>query len=322
MTLERSKQTAELAIDYSFVIPVYFNAGSLDQVYTEIKQKIFSAFPDRRGEIIFIDDGSGDDSYTRLKALRENDRENVRVIKLTRNFGQPSARLCGLRQARGRCIISMAADGQDPIDLALDMIHGCLDEQKEVIICRRTGRDESYVRKITSRVFFWLMRKLCFTNMPTGGFSYVMLGRKALNALLRNQESTPYFQGQILWTGFDVHFLDYHRPARSSGESRWTFGKKITLLLDGVLNYSFLPIRLISLSGILASLVGVAFTLAVVARRIWWGTMVPGWTTITLLLLVIGGLQMVMLGIIGEYLWRTLAQVRNRDAYVVEEEAA
>lgn len=308
-----------VACDYSVVIPVYFNEGSLLSVYRAMQEEVFEKHPELTHEVIFVDDGSGDASFERLLEIRRDNPETVRIIKLTRNFGQPSARLAGLAHARGRCVISTAADEQNPVALMNDMLRCHFEDQHEVVICVRRQRDESWYRTLTSRFFYMLMRRLSFRNMPVEGFDYVLLGRKALDVILRNQEAHSFFQGQILWTGFPPKFLDYRRLERKHGRSRWTLGKKVSLLIDGVLGYSFLPIRLMSVVGVSVSVLGFAYAVFVILRRLVWGTQVPGWSTLTIAVLVIGGVQILMLGIIGEYLWRSLAQNRNRDAYVIED---
>lgn len=306
------------SVDYSVVMPVYFNEGSLTSTVDALRSEVFDRQPSLRPEIVFVDDGSGDGSFDELMRLRSAHPELIRVIKLTRNFGQPAARLAGLSHSRGRCVISMSADGQDPVALINDMLRAHLDEGCQVVVCARSGRDESWYRSFTSRVFYKLMRRMSFSNMPIGGFDYVLLGRAVVDVVLRNQDAQPFFQGQVLWTGFEPKFIPYHRLERRVGRSRWTFGKKLTLLIDGVLGYSFSPIRMISLTGILVALFGFLFAILFVMRRLFFEVEIPGWSGIIVVVLVMGGVHMLMLGVIGEYLWRTLAQVRGREPYVIE----
>lgn len=306
-------------VDVSIVIPVYFNEGLLKSTMDGLKRVVIDANPERRFEVVFVDDGSGDGSYGELLEIRQAHPGLVRIIKLTRNFGQPSARMAGLNHARGRAVVSMSADGQDPPDLINTMIEHHFSGAAEIVVCARKGRDESWYRVVTSRVFYALMRWLSFPNMPSGGFDYVLLGRKALDAILRNQEANPFFQGQILWTGFPIEFLEYHRRKREVGKSRWTFGKKLTLLIDGVMSYSFLPIRLMSAAGLTVAMAGFFYAAYLIVKNLAWGTRVLGWTTLMVVILVTSGIHMLMLGIIGEYVWRTLAQARRRDPYIIEE---
>ena len=310
--------SADSVIDYSIVVPVYFNEGCLTDTMASIKNDIVARNPGLRCEVIFVDDGSGDGSLNELLQLREINPQMVKVMKLTRNFGQVNAILAGFSYARGRCAITMSADGQDPALLVNEMLKAHCEEQFEIVVCTRQGRDESHYRVLTSKLFYVLIRKLSFPNMPLGGFDFVLLGRRALDVLLNNQEAHPFFQGQILWTGFKTKFIEYQRLERKVGQSRWTFGKKLTYLIDGVMSYSFLPLRFISVAGILFALLGFLYALVILVRRVVVGSAVVGWAPLMIAVLVMGGFQMLMLGVVGEYLWRVLAQVRHRSPYVIE----
>lgn len=306
-------------VDYSIVIPVYYNEGSLRSTMESLRREVMDANPGRTCEVIFVDDGSGDESLRELLELRKEHPTQVKVIALTRNFGQPYARLAGLERSRGKCVVSISADGQDPPGLINDMLTAHFDDGYEVVACARKGRDESWYRVVTSRLFYWLMKRLSFPNMPLGGFDFVLLSRRALNVVLRNKEAHPFFQGQILWTGFTPKFIYFQRRQREKGKSRWTFGKKLTLLIDGVLSYSYFPICVMSLTGSLLALLGFLYAAFIALRRVLVGTDFEGWSAIMVVLLLTSGVQVLMLGITGEYLWRTLAQIRNRDLYVIAE---
>jgi dolichol-phosphate mannosyltransferase len=305
-------------IDYSIVIPVYYNEGALTETMASLKRDVISRNSGLRCEVIFIDDGSGDGSFAELLRLRQSDPEIVKVVKFTRNFGQVSALMAGFAQSRGHCVVAMSADGQDPATLINTMLDTHFGERYEIVICTRQGRDESYYRIMTSRLFYSIMKKLTFPDMPSGGFDFVLMSRKVIDVLLRNRDAHPFFQGQILWTGFRTKFIEYQRRNRKIGTSRWTFGKKLTYLIDGVMSYSFLPLRLISVMGIGVALLGFLYALVILVIKIGWGLPIQGWAPLMIVILLMGGFQMVMLGIVGEYLWRTLAQVRNRDPYIIE----
>jgi dolichol-phosphate mannosyltransferase len=303
--------------DYSVVVPVYYNEGTLTKTMDSLKEYVIDRNREMTCEVIFIDDGSGDDSLNELLRLREKYPDLVKVIKLTRNFGQVNAMTAGFRKASGRCVVAISADGQDPVEL----INQMLDEFRagsEIVVATREDRDESMFRIWTSRIFYELMRKMSFPNMPSGGFDFFLLGRRPLDAILHNCDAHPFLQGQILWTGFPVKFLHYIRRQREIGKSRWSFGKKLTYLLDGVMSYSFIPIRLMSVAGGLVAISGFIYALVVLFDRVFWGNPVKGWAPIMIVLLVVSGIQLLMLGIIGEYLWRTLAQVRQRAPYLID----
>jgi dolichol-phosphate mannosyltransferase len=304
--------------DFSIVIPVYFNEGSLFTTMDALASLVLERSDGLVGEVIFVDDGSKDQSLDELLAIQSRFPYLIRVIKFTRNFGQVSAVRAGLAHSSGRCAIVISADGQDPPELINEMLHGHFTEGKEVVICARQDREESQFRKATSNIFYGLMRRLSFPSMPNGGFDFFLLGRRALDEMLSNDEAHPFVQGQILWTGFEAKVIGYTRRERKVGKSRWTFGKKLTYLLDGVLSYSFAPIRLVVLLGVLIALLGFGYAGVVLVSWLVHGNPVQGWTPLVIIVLVLGGVQLLTLGLIGEYLWRTLAQVRNRKPYVID----
>ena len=305
-------------VDYSIVIPVYYNEGCLRPLVQALQATVLKTNLDRSAEIIFVDDGSGDASLAELFQIQEELSDVVRIIKLTRNFGQASALLAGYHQARGKCVITMSADGQEPPEMVNEMLKAFFTENYQIVICAREARDESNYRIITSRLFYYLMRKLTFKNMPKGGFDFWLVGRRALEVLLRNVDVNPFYQGHVLWMGFKTKFLTYRRRERLSGVSKFTFAKKLNGLLAGVLQFSFVPIRIMSLAGCVFALLGFIYAGLIFVDALFLGNPVKGWSPLMIMVLVIGGFQMIMLGIIGEYLWRTLAQVRRRDVYVVD----
>jgi dolichol-phosphate mannosyltransferase len=211
----------------------------------------------------------------------------------------------------------MSADGQDPPNIINEMLSAHFEEDYDVVIGSRAGRDESLYRVITSRIFYSLIKKMIFPEMPSGGFDFTLMSRRAMQVFLRNSRAHFFYQGQILWMGFKTKFIEYRRNARIAGESRWTFGKKITYLIDGILAFSFLPIRFMSLAGITLACLGFLYALIVFLAKLIYGNPIQGWTPLMIVVLVLGGFQSLMLGIIGEYLWRTMAQVQNRDMYVI-----
>lgn len=313
-----SKPVTSKTVDYSIVIPVYYNEGSLEGVLAAIRNDVILVNPELTGEVIFVDDGSGDGSFAELQRLQAENRSLVRIIKFTRNFGQANAVLAGYAAARGRCVVSISADGQDPPRLISQMLAGYFKEGYEVVVCARSDREESFYRRVTSALFYGLIRKLSFPEMPKGGFDVALMGRRALAVFLRNRDANPFAQGQLLWTGFRTKFLAYTRQQRTAGKSRWTFGKKITYLIDGVMSFSYFPIRFMSLAGFVTAALGFAYAGLVFLGWLLHGNPVRGWPPIVMLILLLGGTNMVMLGVLGEYVWRTLSQVRNRDPYVIE----
>ncbi len=306
------------SIDYSIIIPVYYNEGSLTKTVDILQQEVIAQNTNRSCEIIFIDDGSGDNSFQELLGLWQSNPDLIKVIKLSRNFGQLQAIMAGFKHASGKCIINISADLQDPPELINEMIHYHFHENCEIVICTREARDESFFRRLTSQLFYAIMKRLSFPNMPQKGFDFVLLSEQVKNLILASREANAFFQGQILWTGFPIKFIPYVRRRREIGKSRWTFGKKIKYLIDGVLSYSYFPIRMMSVIGAITALIGFGYALFIFISWLFVNLPVKGWAPIMIAILVLSGIQMLMLGIIGEYLWRTLDQVRGRQPYIID----
>jgi len=305
-------------VDCTIIVPVYYNEGSLKPLFKNLKEKVIDQNKDKVWEVIFVDDGSGDNSLKELLELKNESQELIKVIRFTRNFGQFHARKAGMKLSTGKCIIHTTADLQDPPELINEMLHYHFNENYEIIAGERDGREESLYRRITSRIFYQIMRKLTFPNMPLGGFDYVLISEKVKNVLLENNEAMPFMQGQILWTGYRIKFIPYKRRKREIGKSKWTFGKKLTLLIDGILGYSFIPLRMMIMVGISVSLLGFIYAIYILVERLVQGVNVQGWAPLMIVILILSGIQMLMVGVIGEYVWRTLDQVRNRPDYIIE----
>jgi len=305
-------------VDFSVIIPVYFNEGSLAYVENELRAKVLTRTDGLKGEIIFVDDGSLDGSFDKLRSLKAKHPTDIRVYKLSRNFGQVNAIWCGFNNSHGASIF-MSADGQEPVEVVNQMLDAHFNRGKEVVIARRESRDESAWRKMTSAIVYWLMKKLSNKDMPTGGFDFCLLGNKARTALISNWQPHTFMQARVLNLGFTREWIGYHREARKADRSRWTFGKKLTYMLDGVLGHSYVPIRLISIMGIIFSATSFLLAGYFLISYLIFGAPVRGLTPIMLLILFTGGVQMIMIGMVGEYLWRVLAQTRQDVPYIIEE---
>lgn len=317
--LQASPSRSAAEVDLSIIVPVYFNARELDATLATLRREVVDVIRPLTTEIVFVDDGSGDDSFAVLQRLRKEHPQLVRLVKLTRNFGQANATRAGFEHARGKFLVAISADGQDPASLIVEMLRAHRDEGFELVIAYRTGRDESFFRRATSRIFYSLIRRLSFPNMPEGGFDFLGFSRRVLRVLQQSPEANPFFQGEFLWTGYAPKFLPYHRAARpGEGRSRWTFRKKLTFFIDGVVSYSDAPLRWMSLTGIICALLGILYAVVIFVARLSGEFPFYGWAPLMIVVLVLGGLQMLMLGVLGEYVWRALAEARGRPRYLVE----
>ena len=308
-----------MKVDYSVVIPVYYNEDTLEYTVGRIRNEVFAAYPDKKGEIVFVDDGSKDGSFKVLSELHDRYPGEIRVFKLSRNFGQFNATWCGLCQTEGPCVI-MAADGQDSIEDVPDMLRRHFQNGVEIVIGTRAERKESFWKAGSANLVYATIRKFGNKDMPSGGFDFFLIGKKAKDSLLKTYQPNTFFSVRVLDQGFTREFIPCRREERKGKtKSRWTFSKKMTYMIDGVLGHSYVPIRAMSvLGGVFAGisfLAGIGFCVA----HFYDPHIVPGWTSIVLVMLFLGGVQMLMLGVLGEYLWRVLAQVRRTEPFIIDE---
>jgi glycosyltransferase involved in cell wall biosynthesis len=308
-----------MSANISFVIPVFRNEGSVRPTYVQITGMLTSNFPSYTYQIVFVNDGSDDNSLQELLALRDED-PRVEILSFSRNFGQVPAIIAGLREARGDATVVMSADLQDPVELIRDMILSWR-KDAEVVVCHRISRDDSLLANISSKFFYGLI-SISNPNMPKGGFDFVLLGKKPREVMASMVERNRFFQGDILWLGFPIKFIPYHRNKRVHGKSQWTLFKKIKYFIDGFLSTSYLSIRLMSLLGASVAAIGFAYAALIVFLKIVYDISPKGIAPIMVLILVLGGITMLMLGIIGEYVWRIYDETRGRPLYIINERHA
>ncbi|MFN4026719.1 MULTISPECIES: glycosyltransferase family 2 protein [Flavobacterium] len=301
----------------SFVIPVFRNEGSITPTYEKITGLMHKLSLDY--EFVFVNDGSDDNSMQELTALHEKDSK-VKVISFSRNFGQVPAIIAGMKEVTGAAAVSMSADLQEPIELIENMISKW-QSGNEIVIGHRVDREDSFIANKASAVFYSMM-KYVNPKMPKGGFDFLLIDQKAIAVFNQIDERNRFFQGDILWLGFSVAFIPYSRLKRTIGKSQWTLSKKLKYFIDGLLNTSYIPIRLMSLLGIIISFFGFLYALVIAYNRFINNTPFEGWAPIMILILIIGGLIMLMLGIIGEYVWRTYDETRKRPLYIIKDKLA
>jgi dolichol-phosphate mannosyltransferase len=300
----------------SFVIPVFRNERAVTMTYRQIRQVLAGDLPNYAYEIVFIDDGSDDGSLEELLAIRRDDA-NVRVVSFTRNFGQMAAILAGFKQASGDLLIQLSADLQDPISLVPQMVAE-YERGSEVVACHRERREDGVSRRISSRALYGILR-MSYPQIPAGGFDYILLDRRVVDAFNSVEVRNRFFQGDILWFGYKTTFIPYTRMKREIGRSQYTLAKRLKNSLDAILDSSYLPIRFISLVGVLTACAGFLYAVDIVYGRLRHNIPFTGWAPIMILILVIGGVLMLMLGIIGEYVWRIYDEVKGKPNYVVRQ---
>lgn len=302
----------------SIVIPVFYNEENIPDLYVALLAEINQFKKDYHYEIIFVDDGSGDKSYQELLKVYERNPEHVKIIKLSRNFGQVAAIQAGFSHSSGDAVIVMSADLQDPPEMMHEFLREWDVNQYEIVLAVRTGRDDNFRSRFFSKIFYSFMKKFALKNLPKGGFDYFLISKKVLNILTQMNEKNSFLQGQILWTGLRSKLIPYKRMKRELGTSRWTTSKKIKYFIDGIMTYTYFPIRFISISGIFISLIGFAYAALIFILRLTRNIPIKGWAPLMIVILILYGFQMLMLGMIGEYLWRNYDESRKRPLFIIE----
>jgi polyisoprenyl-phosphate glycosyltransferase len=301
----------------SIVIPVYNNAASLHDLIVKLNS-IATQNPEDQLEYIFVDDGSRDESYLILQTETFSDAR-IRVVKLSRNFGSNAALLAGLGQARGQAIAAIAADLQDPPELIHEML-SLWRQGNKVILAARQSRDDGWLNDRISDAFYTLFRRFAIETMPKRGFDFFLIDRQVCDIINSIQENNTYLMGLILWLGFAPKTIYYNRSAREEhyGRSMWTISKKIKYFIDSFVSFSYFPVRVASLTGFVVSTVGLIYAVLLVFLRLAHGIIPEGWTSLMVVLMVVSGVQMMMIGILGEYIWRNLDETRKRPRFIIE----
>jgi polyisoprenyl-phosphate glycosyltransferase len=301
----------------SVVVPVYCNAGSLDELHAALRD--VEAALHQRGlalQLVFVDDGSEDASFAGLAKIKAA-RPATTVVRLTRNFGSVAAIRTGLRFVDGAAFAFLAADLQDPPALIVDMADRWLAGER-FVIAERESRGDAVISRMLSRVYYWLLRTFVLPGYPAGGFDLALMDRAMLQPL-RDSAKSAFLPLLAFWLGYKPAVLRYARAPRRHGRSRWTLRKKVRAFVDVMLGFSVTPIRAISAVGALVSLASFGYGLAVVIAALVGNIPVPGFSTLIALVTFLLGLIILMLGVIGEYLWRIFDETNRRPEAVIDE---
>jgi len=297
------------------IIPTYNEELNLDTLYARLSATA-AAVRLHDFEFLFVDDGSKDATAEILANLRACD-PRVKALRFSRNFGSHAACLAGMMEAKGDLMLIMAADLQDPPELIPEML-AKIEEGFDIVLAVRDQRQDSWLTVKLANLYHRLMRRYAIHTWPSHGADVVIMRRLVRDALIGWRQKNTSIFAQLLWLGFRRTSIRYHRACRHAGESKWSLAKKIKLFVDSFVSFSFTPIRLISYSGIVVSVGGFAYALFIVLNRLFYGKPIPGWSSIMVVLLLVSGFQMIMLGVIGEYLWRVADEVRGAPPFVIE----
>lgn len=301
----------------SVIVPVYNESGNIQPMYDALRE-VAGSCRKLDWEFLFVDDGSTDNTFELLTAIVAVD-PRLKVVQLSRNFGSHAACSAGLQLAAGDAAVIIAGDLQDHPREIPRLIEKWL-EGFHVVWGVRTRREDKAADKLFSRLFAEIIRRIALPNYPrTGTGSFCLIDRLVIDSFNAFEERNRSIGGLILFSGFRQTQISYERLKRQIGTSKWSFGRKLKTAVDIIISFSVMPLRAASLSGLMIAVAAFIFMLYQIVSRVLYGTTAPGFTQSVVLLLMLGGLQLAMLGVLGEYLWRTLDDVRRRPLFFVQQ---
>lgn len=315
--MESIKSTGK-AIDISVVVPCYNEQGALPFYYDKMKE-VMALMPELSFEIIIVDDGSTDGTLEAAKQLAKSD-DRIRYISFSRNFGKEAAMYAGLKNASGKYTAIMDADLQDPPEMLPKMYRVIAEEGYDAVGTRRvTRKGEPPVRSFFARKFYKIMSRISKANMVDGARDYRLMNRKYVDALLSLGEYNRFSKGLFGWVGFKVKWLEFENVNRIAGETKWSFGQLFLYSLDGIVAFSNVPLYMASIAGIGSFIAAIAAMIFIIVRRLVFGDPVAGWASTVVIILFIGGIQLLSIGILGLYLSKLYLEAKNRPIYLLDE---
>ncbi|MBN3554015.1 glycosyltransferase family 2 protein [Fictibacillus nanhaiensis] len=301
----------------SILIPAYNEEEVLYSLYRRLVT-VFDSIPNYLFEVLFVNDGSKDNTLPIIRGLREGDRR-ISYVNLSRNFGKETAMIAGLDYAQGDAVIILDADLQDPPELIPEMITYWEDGYDDVFAKRRSRSGETWIKKSTAQAFYKLLKKT--TRIPiqenTGDFR--LLDRRCVEALKQMRETQRYTKGMFSWIGYNKKEILFDRDPRAAGETKWNYIKLVDLAIEGITSFTTAPLRFSALFGFSISIFAFLYMIWIIAKTLLYGESVSGYPSIMTAILFLGGIQLLSIGIIGEYLGRIFNETKKRPLYFVEE---
>ena len=304
----------------SVVVPCYNEESNIRFFYEEfLKNEAFFQENDLAFEIVFVDDGSSDGTLAAMKALREED-DRVHLVSFSRNFGKEAAMYAGLQKTTGDYVATMDVDLQDPPSL-LPELYGYLQEGYDCAATRRvTRKGEPPIRSFFARCFYKMINRYSETEIVDGARDYRLMTRQMVDAILSVKEYNRFSKGIFSWVGFKTKWVEFENVERLRGETKWSFWKLFRYALDGIFSFTTVPLRLVSGMGVFFCALAFVMILVVVVRALVFGDPTSGWPSMVCIILLVSGVQMLCLGVLGEYMSKTYMEVKERPLYVIREE--
>ncbi len=300
----------------SVIVPCYNEEKSIELFLKEIKEveQVMLKEYNQSFEYIFIDDGSKD------KTLEIFKRSNIKYISFSRNFGKEAAIYAGLNASNGDYSVIMDVDLQHPPKLLTDMYRSIIDEGYDSVAARRVSRKgEPLIRSYFARIFYKLLKKISETEIIDGATDYRLMNKKFVNAVLDVKEYSRFSKGIFGWVGFKTKWIEYENVERVSGETKWSFGKLLKYSIEGIVAFSNAPLILSSIFGILSCIASFLYIIYIIIKKLVLGDPVAGWASLMSVILFVGGVQLLCIGILGNYLAKVYLEAKQRPIYIVQD---
>ena len=303
-----------MPVDISVIAPLLNEEKNVYELYNRLSavlKKLNSSY-----EIILVDDGSRDHTLFALEKIAAEDT-HVKYISFSRNFGHQLALYAGLEKCSGDKIVLIDGDLQDPPEIIGDLWLK-INEEYDVVYAKRNARKgESFLKKLTARLFYRILNRITSIDIPVDTGDFRIINRKVATELLRMNDHTKFLRGQIAWLGFKETYISYKREERKNGNTNFGYRKMFRFAFDGITGFSNFPLKFASVSGIIVSVFAFAFIIYILLAKLVWGQTITGWASTMVTILFLGGIQLLSVGIIGEYISRINDSVRNRQLYII-----
>lgn len=302
----------------SLVVPCFNEESNVLRFFDEVVSVFKGAVSDY--EIVFVNDGSTDNTQNELSAIYNNAPERVQVLSLSRNFGKEAAVFAGLSYAQGDLVCIIDADLQQHPEVVIDMLRTmAADDSIDCVAAYQENRKESKVMSAVKSCFYKFINKIADVDFVNGASDFRLMKRKMVDAVLSMSEYHRFSKGIFSWVGFNTVYVPYTVKEREFGETKWSFGKLLKYAIDGIISFSTLPLKLATGVGLATSFASVIYLIVVIIQKLFFGIDVPGYATIVVLVLFLGGMQLFCLGLLGEYISKIYVQVKNRPIFVLKE---
>lgn len=302
----------------SLIIPCYNEENNINAFFsaaTQALEKMCYSY-----ELVFVNDGSCDKTLFKLKELYEKNAERMEIVSFSRNFGKEAAMLAGLKHAKGEYVTIIDADLQQSPQLVVEMVDFLeKHEDYDCVAAYQEQRKESKKMTFLKESFYALINKVCEIEFVSGASDFRTFRKQVVEAIISLPEYSRFSKGIFSWVGFNTYYMPYEVHERNSGESKWSLKKLFKYALEGFISFTTFPLKIATIIGCITSLLAIAYLIIVVIQKLVFSIDIPGYTTIVVLILLLGGIQLLILGIIGEYLARIYLQGKNRPIYIEKE---